>query len=119
MKHENFGFIKRVDNGRITIVKDLECSRFQRYSFVRANDEGLALERSAFQIFHGDNSTFINSFDKTKFQCLTLNLKLNTYISQIFSNVSLFIVMLRVIITLHRSSLEILPLLYQRQRTAG
>ena len=30
------------------------------------SDEGLTLETSAFQIFHGDNSNFINSFDKTK-----------------------------------------------------
>ena len=34
--------------------------------FIRS-DEGLTLETSAFQIFHGGNSTFINSFDKTKF----------------------------------------------------
>ena len=32
----------------------------------RANDKGLTLETSAFQIFHGCNSYFINSFDKTK-----------------------------------------------------
>ena len=31
------------------------------------SDEGLTLETSAFQIFHGGNSTFINSSDKTKF----------------------------------------------------
>ena len=31
------------------------------------SDEGLTLETSAFQIIHGGNSTFINSFDKTKF----------------------------------------------------
>ena len=37
-----FGFIKRVDRGEITTVKDLES-------------------------FHGGNFTFINSFDKTKF----------------------------------------------------
>ena len=35
-------------------------------------DEGLTLETSAFQIFHGGNSTFINSFDKTKFLTLTI-----------------------------------------------
>ena len=35
--------------------------------FVIRSDEGLMLETSAFQIFHGGNSTFINSFDKTKF----------------------------------------------------
>ena len=31
------------------------------------SDEGLTLEKSALQIFHGSNLTFINSFDKTKF----------------------------------------------------
>ena len=31
------------------------------------SDEGLMLETSAFQNFHGGNFTFINSFDKTKF----------------------------------------------------
>ena len=31
------------------------------------SDEGLTLETSAFSIFHGGNSTFINAFDKTKF----------------------------------------------------
>ena len=31
------------------------------------SDEGLMLETSAFQIFHGGNSTFVSSFDKTKF----------------------------------------------------
>ena len=30
-------------------------------------DKELTLETSAFQIFQGGNSTFINSFDKTKF----------------------------------------------------
>ena len=30
------------------------------------SDEGLTLETSAFQIFHGGNSTFINSFDNTQ-----------------------------------------------------
>ena len=30
-------------------------------------DEGLTLEMSALQIFHGGNSTFNNSFDKAKF----------------------------------------------------
>ena len=29
--------------------------------------EGLTLETSVFQIFHGGNSTFVNSFDKTRF----------------------------------------------------
>ena len=36
------------------------------------SDEGLTLETSAFQIAHGGNSTFINTFDKTKFCCFTL-----------------------------------------------
>ena len=31
------------------------------------SDEGLTLETSAFQIFRGGSSTFINSFDKTQF----------------------------------------------------
>ena len=46
---QKFGFIKRV------------CPSSDR------SDEGLTLETSAFQIFHGGNFTFINSFDKTKF----------------------------------------------------
>ena len=33
----------------------------------KGSDEGLMLETSAFQIFHGGNSTFINPFHKTKF----------------------------------------------------
>ena len=38
--------------------------------FIRS-DERLTLESSAFQIFQGGNSTFINSFHKTKFnRCL-------------------------------------------------
>ena len=35
------------------------------------SDEGLTLETSAFQIVHGGNSTFINTFDKTKVTCET------------------------------------------------
>jgi len=31
------------------------------------SDKGLTLETSAFRIFHRGNSTFINSFHKTKF----------------------------------------------------
>ena len=38
------------------------------------SDEGLTLETSAFQIFHGGNSTFINSFDKTKFLYYSMKL---------------------------------------------
>ena len=45
--------------------------RPKKYSFVfvqiNRSDEGLTLETPAFQIFHGGNSAFINSFDKTKF----------------------------------------------------
>ena len=36
------------------------------------SDEGLTLDTSAFQIFYSGNSTFINSFDKTKFWSFTL-----------------------------------------------
>ena len=35
--------------------------------FSLRSDEGLTLVTSAFQIFHGGNSTFINSLDETKF----------------------------------------------------
>ena len=38
--------------------------------FVLRSDEGLSLETSAFQIFHGGNSTFFNSFHKTNFSRL-------------------------------------------------
>ena len=41
--------------------------RLTSLSFVIRSDEGLTLETSAFQIFHGGNFTFINSFHKTKF----------------------------------------------------
>ena len=33
------------------------------------SEEGLTLETSAFQIVHGGNSTFINTFDKTQISC--------------------------------------------------
>ena len=55
--------------GRTSTVKDLESWRFELYSHPSEcirYDEGLTLETSAFQVFHGGNSTFINSFDKTK-----------------------------------------------------
>ena len=42
------GFIKRVDKGLMTTVKDLESWCLDRQPFVRANDEGLTLETSAF-----------------------------------------------------------------------
>ena len=38
----------------------------------RSEYAGLTIGRSAFQIFHGGNSAFINSSDKTKFSCFTL-----------------------------------------------
>ena len=37
---------------------------------VRPNDEGLTLETLAFQIVHGGNSIFINTFDNTTFSFL-------------------------------------------------
>ena len=37
-----------------------------KFGFIRS-DEGITLEMSAFQIVEGGNSTFINTFDKTKF----------------------------------------------------
>ena len=53
--------------------------RFEMLTFRALNpsiirsDQGLTFETSAFHIFHGrGNSTFINSFDKTKFSCFTL-----------------------------------------------
>ena len=42
--------------------------------WLHSSDEGLTLETSAFQIFHGGNFTFINSFDKTKFLFFTAQL---------------------------------------------
>ena len=41
------------------------------------SDEGLMLETSAFQMFHGGNSPFMNSFDKNKFT-VTNNTPLKT-----------------------------------------
>ena len=37
----------------------------RKYAGIRS-DEGLTLETSAHSIYHGGNSPFINSFDKTK-----------------------------------------------------
>ena len=46
---------------------------FCKCSYLTRSDEGLTLETSAFQIFHGGNFSFIrNSFDKTKFSLFTL-----------------------------------------------
>ena len=36
------------------------------HNIFKRSDEGLTLETSAFQTFHGGNSTFIKSFDKNK-----------------------------------------------------
>ena len=49
---QKFGFIKRVDKGWI----------IPPWKFYL--DEGLTFETSAFQDFHGGNSTFIDWFDK-------------------------------------------------------
>ena len=67
-----FDFIKRVHKGRITTLKELKIWHFERQPLVIRSNEGLTLETSAFQIFHGSNSTFIDSFDKNKFTCFTL-----------------------------------------------
>ena len=48
------------------LLYDLIQTTTTHNSSIRS-DEGLTLETSAFQIFHGGNFTFINSFDKTKF----------------------------------------------------
>ena len=37
---------------------------------IPSSDEGLTFETLAFEIFHGGNSTFIESFGKTKFYSL-------------------------------------------------
>ena len=42
------------------------------HNFSIRYDEGLTLETSSFEIFHGGNSKFINSFDETKFSCFTI-----------------------------------------------
>jgi len=43
---KKMGFIKRVDKGWITTVKDLESWRFERLAFVRANDTRWANARN-------------------------------------------------------------------------
>ena len=44
------------------------------------SDEGQTLETLTFQIFDGGNSTFIHSFDKTKFLCfMLLKISANLY----------------------------------------
>ena len=66
-----FCAIKRVDERRITTMKDLGSWSFERLPLV-IRSEGLTLETSGFQIFYGGNSTYINLFDKTKFSCYNL-----------------------------------------------
>ena len=46
------------------------CERFRKLTYrALALRHSLTLERSVFQIFHDGHSTFINSFDETKFSC--------------------------------------------------
>ena len=63
-----FGFIKRVDKGQFTTLKDLKSWCFEGLVRVKfCSDKGLLLKTSACQICHSCNNwTFINSFDKTK-----------------------------------------------------
>ena len=69
-EHENLAFIERVDKGQSTTVKDLVGKlTFRAIALVIRSEEGLTLEKSPFLLFHGGNSTFINSFDKTKVSC--------------------------------------------------
>ena len=67
-------FYQTSDKGRIASVKNFWKADFRVLAVHTSElglgircDEGLTLETSAFQIFHGGNSTFINFFDKTKF----------------------------------------------------
>ena len=46
---------------------ETKCSFIKRLDKAGSLWQGLPLETEAFRIFHGGNSTFINSFDKTKF----------------------------------------------------
>ena len=62
---ETLAFIKWVDKGRITTMKDLESWCFEHKLFIRVNDKGLTLQMSAIQIFRNVNLSLINSFDKT------------------------------------------------------
>ena len=53
---------------------------FMKQSAYIRSDEGLTLETSAFRVNHGGNSTFIISFDKTKF-LLSLSQRRSTTVS--------------------------------------
>ena len=43
----------------------------EKFGFIKRSDKGLTLKTSAFRIFHGGNSIFINSFDKFLFHSFT------------------------------------------------
>ena len=71
MKHENVVLsneLIKVELPQRKIWKT-EVSSVSSWSERIGSDEGLALETSAFQIFHGGTSTFIHSFHKTRFLC--------------------------------------------------
>ena len=65
---------------KILIKVELPLWKFEKVMFwvlcvqQIQSHKGLMLEMSASQIFHGGNLTFFNSFDKTKFSCVTLQL---------------------------------------------
>ena len=68
MKRQNFSVLN--------VLFWYDTTKVVRVAERTGSNEGLRLEKSAFQIFHGDNSSFINSFDKTKFSFIRVNLKL-------------------------------------------
>ena len=70
LRSTKLGFIKRVDKGRNYHRERSERLSFRALAFRSSSEQGLTLE--TFQIFHGDNSSFISSFGKTKFSCFTL-----------------------------------------------
>ena len=70
----NFSNKRRVGGAALInfFVPDAALIRGRRlFELALRSDEGLTLETSAFQIFHGGHSTFINSFDKINF-CFNL-----------------------------------------------
>ena len=66
------GYFEKDSEGKVTENLPLIQRVHSTMNLLRAffglisRDEGLTLEISAFLTFHGGNSTFINSFDKTK-----------------------------------------------------
>ena len=60
-----FGFIKRVDIGRITNMKYFESLTFRAPALLQREKGHLILEMSAFQIFQAGNSTFSALFVNT------------------------------------------------------